>query len=86
MKKQVLLFLLLLFPLVGHAVKQVIDGIQYDLDWNNHTAKVVWYQQYEGDITIPPTVEYSLTDRGRSLIPALESVYRWAEEQMTAKK
>lgn len=59
MKKQVLLFLLLLFPLVGHAVKQVIDGIQYDLDWNNHTAKVVWYQQYEGDITIPPTVEYS---------------------------
>jgi len=40
-------------------------------------------KQYE---TIPPTVEYSLTDRGRSLIPALESVYRWAEEQMTAQK
>ena len=32
--------------------------------------------------TIPPTVEYSLIDRGKSLIPALESVYRWAEEQM----
>ena len=33
--------------------------------------------------TIPPTVEYSLTERGRTLIPALESVYQWAEEQMT---
>ena len=32
--------------------------------------------------TIPPTVEYSLAERGRTLIPALESIYRWAEEQM----
>ena len=32
--------------------------------------------------TIPPTVEYSLTKRGKTLIPALESVYKWAEEQM----
>ncbi|MBP3731253.1 MAG: helix-turn-helix transcriptional regulator [Mailhella sp.] len=32
--------------------------------------------------TIPPTVEYSLTDRGRSLIPALEAVYDWADKQM----
>lgn len=32
--------------------------------------------------TIPPTVEYSLLERGKSLMPALESVYRWAEEQM----
>lgn len=32
--------------------------------------------------TIPPTVEYSLTERGITLIPALESVYSWAEEQM----
>lgn len=32
--------------------------------------------------TIPPTVECSLAQRGKSLIPALESIYRWAEEQM----
>ena len=32
--------------------------------------------------TIPPTVEYSLTDRGKTLIPALESVYQWADSQM----
>ena len=36
--------------------------------------------------TIPPTVEYSLTERGMTLIPALESVYQWAEEQMSTKK
>lgn len=32
--------------------------------------------------TIPPTVEYSLAERGKTLIPALESVYQWAEGQM----
>ena len=32
--------------------------------------------------TIPPTVEYSLAEIGRTLIPALESVYQWADEQM----
>ena len=32
--------------------------------------------------TIPPTVEYSLMERGKTLIPALESVYQWADEQM----
>lgn len=32
--------------------------------------------------TIPPTVEYSLAQRGKSLIPALVSICRWAEEQM----
>ena len=35
--------------------------------------------------TIPLTVEYSLTERGLSLIPALESVYQWAEGQMKAE-
>ena len=32
--------------------------------------------------TIPPTVEYALSDRGKTLIPALESVYNWGESQM----
>ena len=36
--------------------------------------------------TIPPTVEYSLTDRGRTLIPALETVYQWGEKQMRSQK
>ena len=36
--------------------------------------------------TIPPTVEYSLANRGKTLIPALESVYQWAEDQMKEMK
>ena len=35
--------------------------------------------------TISPTVEYSLSERGKALIPALESVYNWADEQMKNK-
>jgi DNA-binding HxlR family transcriptional regulator len=41
--------------------------------------QLVHREQYN---TIPPTVEYSLTERGQTLIPALESIYLWAEEQM----
>lgn len=41
--------------------------------------KLITRKQYS---TIPPTVEYSLTERGKTLIPALESVYQWADDQM----
>ena len=44
--------------------------------------KLIHRTQYN---TIPPMVEYSLADRGKSLIPALESVYSWAEEQIRQK-
>ena len=44
--------------------------------------KLITRKQYN---TIPPTVEYSLAERGRTLIPALESVYQWAEGQMKAE-
>ena len=32
--------------------------------------------------TIRPAVEYTLTERGKTLIPALESIYNWADSQM----
>ena len=35
--------------------------------------------------TIPPTVEYSLTEKGKTLIPALDTLYQWADDQMKAK-
>ena len=35
--------------------------------------------------TIPPTVEYSLTEKGKTLIPALDTLYQWADNQMKAK-
>ena len=36
--------------------------------------------------TIPPKVEYSLTARGRSLIPALDALYAWGQEQLELKR
>ncbi|MBP1969372.1 DNA-binding HxlR family transcriptional regulator [Virgibacillus natechei] len=32
---------------------------------------------------VPPKVEYSLTDRGKSLMPILESMYSWGMEYKT---
>lgn len=32
--------------------------------------------------TIPPKVEYSLTKRGKSLVPVLEKLSEWGEEQI----
>ena len=32
--------------------------------------------------TIPPSVEYSLTEQGKSLIPTLTALYRWGEAQL----
>ena len=31
--------------------------------------------------TIPPSVEYSLTDKGKSLMPALKELYHWGKAQ-----
>lgn len=31
--------------------------------------------------TIPPSVEYSLSDRGKSLLPVLNEMYKWGNEQ-----
>ncbi len=40
--------------------------------------KLIIRTQYE---TIPPRVEYSLTERGRALLPALKELHNWGEEQ-----
>ncbi|MDF2885320.1 MAG: HxlR family transcriptional regulator [Clostridiaceae bacterium] len=32
--------------------------------------------------TIPPKVEYSLTESGKALFPALNELYAWGEQQM----
>ena len=33
---------------------------------------------------VPPRVEYSLTEQGKTLLPALDELYRWADAQMHA--
>ena len=32
--------------------------------------------------TVPPHVEYSLTDRGKTLIPILKQIHEWGDDQM----
>ncbi|MDO4560623.1 MAG: helix-turn-helix domain-containing protein [bacterium] len=44
---------------------------------------LVTRRQYEA---VPPRVEYSLTERGRSLLPTLSELYKWGEEQMRLDK
>lgn len=41
--------------------------------------EIIFRKQFN---TIPPTVEYSLTERGKSLIPALKILDDWARKQM----
>lgn len=42
-------------------------------------SKIIIRIQYN---TIPPKVEYSLTDRGEALLPTLNELSVWGEEQM----
>ena len=35
---------------------------------------------------VPPRVEYSLTERGKKLLPALEELYAWGREQLDFEK
>lgn len=37
-------------------------------------------KQYE---TVPPRVEYSLTERGKSLLPTLNELYNWGRQMMS---
>lgn len=36
--------------------------------------------------TIPPKVEYSLSERGKALLPVLSELSKWGEEQMRIDK
>ena len=42
-------------------------------------AGLVSRNQYD---TVPPRVEYSLTDLGRDLLPTLNELYKWGEAHM----
>ena len=35
---------------------------------------------------VPPRVEYSLTERGKKLLPALAELYAWGREQLDFEK
>ena len=60
MKKSFLNFLLALLPLASNAEAVLIDGLWYNLDYNDHTAEVAPSEgePYAGAITLQNTVSY----------------------------
>ncbi len=46
-------------------------------------CNLVHRKQYD---VIPPKVEYSLTERGKSLIPILYAIHQWGQEQIELDK
>ncbi|KNF07655.1 transcriptional regulator, HxlR family [Gottschalkia purinilytica] len=43
------------------------------------SSKLIHREQYN---EIPPKIEYSLTEEGRTLIPILNLMYQWGEKHM----
>ncbi len=60
MKKQLLLLVMMLLPLVVSAYDAKINGIYYNFDQNAKTAEVTCdtYGYYSGSVDIPSTVNY----------------------------
>jgi hypothetical protein len=59
MKKQLLLLVLMMLPLVGSAEAVEIDGICYNLISKGNIAEVTGSNYHSGDVVIPETVTYN---------------------------
>lgn len=60
-----------LLPGVAHKVlSQQLKDLEAD--------ELIKRKQYD---EIPPKVEYSMTEKGRTLLPLLEEMHRWGTEQ-----
>ncbi len=80
--KMTILYVLAEFGVVRfNEMKKYIDEISYKTLSSAlkelEADKLVHREEYP---QIPPKVEYSLTERGKSLIPILETMCDWGEE------
>lgn len=80
--KMTILYVLAEFGVVRfNEIKKYIDEISYKTLSSTlkelEADKLVHREEYP---QIPPKVEYSLTERGKSLIPILETMCDWGEE------
>ena len=80
--KMTILYVLAEFGVVRfNEMKKYIDEISYKTLSSSlkelEAEKLVHREEYP---QIPPKVEYSLTERGKSLIPILETMCDWGEE------
>ena len=80
--KMTILYTLMEFGVVRfNEMKKYIGGISYKTLSTTlkelEADKLIHREEYP---QIPPKVEYSLTERGRSLIPILDQMCTWGEE------
>lgn len=72
-------------PLRYNALKRVLAPIAFKTLTNTlrelEADDLIHREEYP---QIPPKVEYSLTKRGQSLIPVMDSICLWGEEQARA--
>jgi DNA-binding HxlR family transcriptional regulator len=57
------------------ATRRVLNQQLKELEEHGIVKRVVYAE-------LPPKVEYSLTDMGRTLLPVIHVMYNWGEEQM----
>ena len=58
---------------VGNVSQKVLSSQLRDMEANGLVTRQVYAE-------VPPRVEYSLTDLGRSLKPILDAMWTWGEE------
>ena len=58
---------------VGNVSQKVLTSQLRDMEANGLVTRQVYAE-------VPPRVEYSLTDLGRSLKPILDAMWNWGEE------
>lgn len=58
---------------IGHVTQKVLTANLRDMEDKGLLTRKVYAE-------VPPRVEYTLTDLGRSLKPILDAMYKWGEE------
>ena len=64
---------------IGHVSQKVLTAQLRDMENNGLLTRTVYPE-------VPPRVEYSLTELGRSLKPILDSMWNWGEEFKSQKQ
>jgi len=64
-------------------LKRAVSGIT-DKMLSNQLKELVSYNIIHKEVyeEIPPKVEYTLTEYGKSLIPIMEMLFKWGKEQL----
>ncbi|MGN7938709.1 winged helix-turn-helix transcriptional regulator [Virgibacillus sp. 6R] len=74
-------------PIRYNQLKRMIHFISYKTLTNTlkelEKDQLVIRKEYP---QVPPKVEYSLSEKGLSLIPLLDAIFYWGEEQLGIKK